>query len=136
MIFEEFLSKTIHENFDLLLTKFGFYYIVSEDESRNISFFYKKNGLLIRIKYNYPNQYLDFHLFKGADINNLIGADFISLPHILKDKNPEFQISKYNAIMPKVIPIERSLDILAKLVEEYATPYLEGKEWKSWRDIK
>ena len=92
--------------------------------------------MLIRIKYNYPNQYLDFDLYKGASMNNLIGADFISLPHILKDKNREFQIAKYNAIMPKVIPIERSLDILAKLVEEYAKPYLEGSEWKTWRDVK
>jgi two-component SAPR family response regulator len=58
-----------------------------------------------------------------------------SLRHI-KDKNPQYQYSEYEAIMPKSIPIEKSLDALSKLVKEYATTYLEEKEWKTWRDVK
>jgi len=38
--------------------------------------------------------------------------------------------------MPKSIPIEKSLDARSKLVKEYATTYLEEKEWKTWRDVK
>ncbi len=135
MIFEEFLSKTVHENFDGLLSAHGFQYLYTDEDNRNISLLYRNNSLVVRIKYNYPNHYLDFDLCKTTDINKLIGAEFIGLPHIIKDQNPEFKISEYNEIMPKVIPIEESLVLLAGLVKEYAIPYLEGKTWKTWRDV-
>jgi len=136
MIFEEFLSKTIHSNFDSLLSEFGFNYFFVEKENRDVSFFYKKPNLLVRIKYNYPNHYLDIDLYKETDVNKLIGADNISLLFIIKDKNPHYHHLDYKAIMPDKISIEKSLEILAGLVKQYATSYLEQKEWKTWKDVK
>lgn len=135
MIFEEFLSKAIHENFDTLLGRFGLHYLSWDEGSRDIYYYYIKSNLLVTVHYNYPNEYLDVFLYRETDLNKRIGADFVSLEHIMMDKIPSYDYREYKKMMPRAIPIEQSVEKVSKLVEQYAVTYLEGKEWKTWRDI-
>jgi hypothetical protein len=135
-MFETFLTNTIHQYFDTLLRKHGLLYFSQEKDQRDLSFFYKKQGLLVRIKYNFPNNYLDVDLYKETNLNNFLEAENISLDHILKDKKPSHTRLDYISIMPSKIPIEDSLKILSELLAKYGSTYLDGTEWKTWRDIK
>ena len=75
------------------------------------TFYYKHEELLIEIHYNYPNHYLDINIYKEKDINKLLGADRNSLAHIWRDKDPSYNFMDYEEIMPKSIPLEKSLKI-------------------------
>ena len=135
MIFEQFLARTIHDYFDPMLKKYHFDFFQTKKSDRDIYFFYSKKDLLIEIKYNYPNEFIEIRFYKETDINKLIGADFIGLIDIWKDKDPGFTAKGYQAIMPKTIPLEKSLQILSTLLEKYGKTYLDGSEWKLWSDV-
>jgi len=136
MIFENYLTSLIHENFDDRLKLYGFKYVKKNNTQRNISFYFLQKELLVVIKYNYPNHFIDINLYRETDLTKLIGAENISLIHILKDKKYDFLYSDYLDAMPDKIPIEKCMKILSEWLVKYGGSYLDGSEWKTNRDIK
>ena len=135
MIFEEFLARAIHQYFDSILSKYGYSYSGNKETQRDIYYFFRRPDRMVEIHYNYPNNYIDIFFYKETDITKLIGADLISLSHIMRNKNPNYNYPDYNAIMPDKIPLEKSLETLSDLLKEYASTYLDGTEWKTWQDV-
>jgi hypothetical protein len=121
--------------FDSLLQKYGYSYSGNEKSQRDISYFFIRPDRMVEIHYNYPNYYLDVQFYKEYDITKLFAARHISLAHIMKDKDPNYNYLDYEAIMPGNITLERSLENLSELLKKYATTYLEGTEWKTWEDV-
>src|SRR5688572_26463124 len=126
MINEGWVEKTVHDYYDFLLNKFDFVEFLKEETQRNIYFYYKKKNFLVRVQYNYPNNFIEIDLYKEDDISKLIGAPNISLRHIWRDKIPTYNEDDYLAIMPSQIPIEESLAKLSDLLKQYASSYLNG----------
>ena|SRR5258705_4527173 len=136
MIFEEFLSRTIHQYFDSIFKRYEYSYSGNEESERDISYFFARLDRMVRIHYNYPNNYLDIFFYRETDIAKYVSLGYNSLAYIMKDKNPMYTYLDYDAIMPDKIPLEKSLETLSELLEQYATTYLDGTEWKTWWDVQ
>jgi len=136
MIFDSYLTTVVHENFDDSLRSFGIKFKESKKNERNIRFYFLKKNLLVVVTYNYSNHFIDIDLYHETDFSKLIGAETISLRHIMKDKKIDYSyLQDYDAIMPSQIPVENSLKILSEYLIKYGHSYLDGSEWKTNRDI-
>ena len=100
---------------------------------------YIKNELLVRLEYSKKNDYIDVCIYNNISTVKpgvYSSKHSVSLGHLMYKYKPGYNDKQdYEAIMPKVIGFEKSVEELAKLAKQYAWDILLEKKWESWGAI-
>ena len=125
----------VQQGFAFLQNEFGFEKPYLDSTNRSYFVNYKKEELLVRVLYSITNNYIEVTIYNHISKVPPGKYDWrysVCLMHLLGKRDPPLD---YNKFMSDKIPLEDSINKLARLLKEYAASILEGKEWISWGEI-
>lgn len=135
MITAKYFTDLVRLAYAFLEQEYGFSYIDTQDKPRQIFVNYRKEELIVKVKYSYTNLYIEVSIYNHVSVVPPDKYDWkysVMLLNLIHRENPSFD---YNAIMPKVISVEESVKRTADLLKYYGASILSGEEWISWGDI-
>ncbi len=132
MVSAAYFTKLVARDYGFMVEEYGFEYLNTEDIPRQIFVNYRKDELLVIVKYSRTNYYIEVSLYNHVPIQ--VPPEYqlksrVMLMSLIYRDNPGFD---YNAIMPKLIQLEESVKQTAALLKNHGAAILAGKEW--WQD--
>jgi hypothetical protein len=131
--------ESVYEHFKFLETLFGYKKLQQEESSLHFRISYQKGDIVVEIAFSKKNIYIDVSIYNNVSsfekLTTRDSKNSVDLIHIIHSKNKDLDYKIYNAAMPSKIDLDASLKKLAEWTKDYATNYLEGKEWKGWGEL-
>lgn len=124
----------VREDFLFLETEYGFASKEYEDDPRVMDIFYKKNELLVRIRYSKANDYIEVVVFNHTSVvkpGQYSWKYSIDLGWIIKKyEDVFFDFESLNRM-----EMSERTNAFAKLLKSYGDDILSEKDWFSWGDL-
>lgn len=127
-------KDSVLSNFDFLIEDYKFEYVECKDTGREIIILFKKNRLIVQIKFNNPNHFFDINLFYDSkmETENYYYWENIDIYWLITkyDSAQGIEVRKKTNLS-----LDETISYKASMLKKYGNEILSEKKWFSWIEV-